>query len=339
MMVKYVAQRVVMLIGILFGVLTITFMLSRVLPSSPVEIMLGHRPTPEQVEAAKSALGLDRPLYQQYITYIREILTGDFGTSLGTGQPVLADLLARMAATFELTTLAVVLVIVIGVPLGVLSAVRRNSLFDHGARTFSVAGMALPVFLIGMLLQMLFYGTLGWLPLQARIDSEVLLDHPFARPTGLFLIDTVVDRNWIAFGSAAQHLVLPVLTLAIASLAVVARITRNTMIEALGEDHIKTVRAFGVPEHRIHFRYALKATMIPILTVIGLTYGFMLGGSVVVEFVYDWPGLGGYVVTAITNNDYPAVMGVTLFLASIYLTINLIVDLLYYAVDPRLRQS
>ena len=333
------AQRVVMLVGILFGVLTVTFALSRVLPSSPVEIMLGHRPTPEQVEAAKQALGLDRPLHEQFFTYLGDILTGDFGVSLRTGQPVLSDLADRVTATFELTTIAVVLVILLGVPLGVLSAVRRNSLVDHGARTFSIAGVALPVFLIGMLLQMLFYGSLDWFPLQSRINSEILLDYPFTKHTGFYLLDTLIAGNWLALKSAALHLALPVMTLAIASLAVVTRITRNMMIEVLGQDYIRTARAYGVPERRIHFRYALKATMVPMLTVIGLTYGFMLGGSVVVEFVFDWPGLGGYVVGAITKNDYPAVMGVTLFLATMYLTINLIIDLLYFAVDPRLRHQ
>ena len=190
-----------------------------------------------------------------------------------------------------------------------------------------------------MLLQMLFYGTLDWFPLQSRIHSEVLLDYPFERHTGLYLLDSLVAGNWIAFKSAALHLALPVMTLAIASLAVVTRITRNMMIEVLSQDYIRTARAYGVPERVINFRYALKATLVPMLTVIGLTYGFMLGGSVIVEFVFDWPGLGGYVVGAITKNDYPAVMGVTLFLATIYLSINLVIDLLYFAVDPRLRQQ
>jgi len=336
-MTRYVAQRVAMLGVILFGVMTVTFMLSRILPSSPVEVMLGHRPTPEQVEAAKKLLGLDRPLHEQFVPYLGDIATGNFGESLLTGRPVVSDIADRATATFELTTLAVLLVIFVGVPLGVLSAVNRNSVVDHATRTFSIAGVALPVFLIGMLLQMLFYGSLNWFPLQSRIDSEVLLDFPFEKHTGFYLLDTVLDGNWVALQSAALHLALPVLTLAIASLAVVTRITRNLMIEVLGQDYIRTARAYGVPERVINFRYALKATLVPMLTVIGLTYGFMLGGSVVVEFVFDWPGLGGYVVGAITKNDYPAVMGVTVFLATMYLTINLVIDLLYFAVDPRLR--
>lgn len=336
---RYVAQRLVLMVGILLGVLTITFMLSRVLPSSPVEMMLGHRPTPEQVEAAKKSLGLDRALYEQFFLYLRNAANGDLGTSLFTGRPVLDDLLSRAAATFELTTCSMLLVILIGVPLGVISAVRQNSLLDHGARTLSIAGMALPLFLIGMLLQMLFYGQLGWLPLQGRIDSIVLLDNPFNRTTGLFTLDAALSGQWTVFRDALWHLVLPVASLTLASLAVVARITRNMMVEVLGQDYIRTARAYGYASIKIYFFYALKATLIPMLTVIGLTYGFMLGGSVVIEYVFDWPGLGGYVVKAISRNDYPAVMGVTMFLSVVYLTVNLIVDLLYHAVDPRLRSS
>ena len=338
-MARYVAQRLLLMAGILLGVLVVTFALSRVLPGSPVEMMLGHRPTQEQIDQARAQLGLDRPLYEQFALYVGDVLKGDFGVSLRTGQPVLSDVVERMTATFELTTLAVLLVILIGIPLGVLSAVRQNSLLDHAARGFSVAGMALPLFLIAMLLQMAFYGGLQWLPLQGRMNSEILLDYPFERVTGLYLVDTALSGQWIAFVSALRHLVLPVLSLAIASLAVVTRITRNTMIEALGEDFIRTAKAYGLPKSAVYFRYALKATMIPMLTVIGLTYGFMLGGSIVVEYVFDWPGLGGYVVGAILRNDFPAVMGVTLFLATMYLTINLVIDLLYFVVDPRLRAS
>jgi len=336
---KYVAQRLLMMVAILFGVLVITFALSRILPGSPIEMMLGHRPTQEQIDLARAEYGLDQSIPIQFFHYVTGIAQGDFGISLRTRQPVLDDLLERMTATFELTTLAVILVIVLGIPLGVLSAVRQNTLSDHLTRSFSIAGMALPVFLIGMILQMVFYGWLRWLPLQGRMNVEVLLDFPFDRITGIYLIDTLLSGQWLAFKSAAAHLVLPVLTLSIASLSVIIRITRNTMVEVLSEDFIRTARAYGLPDRKVYFRYALKATLIPMMTIIGLTYGFMLGGSVVVEYVYDWPGLGGYVVGAITQNDFPAVMGVTLFLATIYLSINLIVDLLYFVVDPRLQVS
>jgi peptide/nickel transport system permease protein len=336
---KYVFHRLLMMVGILIGVLTITFALSRVLPGSPIEMMLGQHATPEQIRITKAEYGLDKSIPVQYYNYVKGVFQGDFGVSLRTRQPVLDDLLERVAATFELTTLAVILVIGLGIPLGVLSAVRQNTFSDHITRSFSIAGMALPIFLVGMVLQMIFYGWLKWLPLQGRMNVEVLLDYPFDRITGIYLLDTLIAGQWPALKSAMLHLALPVTTLTLASLSIVIRITRNTMVEVLSQDFIQTARAFGLSDRLIYYRYALRATLIPMMTVIGLTYGFMLGGSVVVEYIFDWPGLGGYAVGAIVKNDFPAVMGVTLFLATIYLSINLIVDLLYQVVDPRLRSA
>lgn len=338
-MAGYVAQRLVMMVGILFGVLLVTFALSRILPGSPVEMMLGAKPTQEQITEARESLGLDEPIPKQFLLYLRNAASGDFGTSLRTGQPVVSDIARRASATVELVAVSLGLSLLLGLPLGVISAVRQDSWIDHAARAVSIAGVALPAFFIGMLLQMLFYGALDWLPLQARIDAEVLLDHPFETVTGLYLVDTLLDGNWVAFRSAAAHLALPVMTMTLATIAIVTRNARAMMTDVLAEDYILTSRAYGVPARIIHYRYALKATLIPVLTVVGLTFGYMLGGSVVVEYVFDWPGLGGYVVGALINNDFPAVMGITLFLATAYLLINLAVDLAYHLVDPRLRRS
>lgn len=335
-MKQYVVQRIAQMLLILLGVLMLTFLLSRVLPGSPVEMMLGHRPSPEQIAAAKIELGLDKSMAMQFLVYLKDLAQGDLGTSLRTGQPVTSDLFNRFGATFELTTLALFNVILIGIPLGILSAVKQNTWADHLVRSTSIAGMALPVFLIAMLLQMLFYGKFQWFPLQGRIDSEVALDYPFAQHTGLYLIDSLIAGQWPAFRSTLAHLILPVTTLTMASMAVVTRITRNTMVEVLQQDHIRTLRAYGVSRQQIYYKYALKATLIPLMTVIGLAYGYMLGGSVVVEFIFDWPGMGGYVVGGITQGDFPAVMGVTLLLSVIYLSLNLTIDLLYHLVDPRL---
>jgi len=204
-------------------------------------------------------------------------------------------------------------------------------------RAGAVGGVAIPAFILAMMLQIVFYGQLNWFPIQGRIDSSILLDDPFARVTGLFLIDTLIAGEWGAFKSAVSHLILPTLTLSIVTLATVTRITRNMMVEVLGEDYIRTAFAYGIPSRKIYFSYALRATLIPMLTVIGLTYGYLLGGAVVVEFVFDWPGLGGFLVFSIVQNDFPAVLGTTLFLSGAYLSINLVVDLLYLVVDPRLR--
>jgi len=335
---RYVAHRLLMMVGILFGVLTITFALGRILPGSPVEMMLGAKPTQAQIDEARERLGLDRPLPVQFGLYLKGAVRGDFGTSLRSGRPVAREIATRAGATVELVVISLALSTIIGIPLGVIAAVRRDAAVDHLARGLSIAGVALPAFLIGMLLQMVFYGWLGWLPLQSRIAAEVLLDHPFDRVTGLYLVDTLLAGNHVAFQSALAHLALPVTTMTLATVAIVTRNARAMMVEVLGEDYVMTSRAYGMPARTIHYRYALKATLIPVLTVMGLTFGYMLGGSVVVEFVFDWPGLGGYVVGSLINNDFPAVMGITLFLATAYLVINLVVDLAYHLVDPRLRR-
>ncbi len=338
-MTRYVVQRLILMVGTLIGVLTVTFVLTHILPGSPVEMMLGHRPTPDQIAAAKHQLGLDLPLWEQYLRFLSEIGRGHFGNSYLTSQPVIQDIGQRLMATVELTTLAMICIILVGVPIGVLSAVKANSPIDHFVRSLPVAGVALPGFMLGMLLQMAFYGWLGWLPLQGRMTSTVLLDHSFPTVTGLYLIDSLLAHDGVAFRDAAAHIVLPLVTLSLANLPLVARTTRNLMVEALTEDYVRTAFAYGLPRRDVYFRYALKATLIPLLTVIGLTYGYLLGGAVVAEYVFDWPGIGSYVVRAITQSDYPAAVGVTMFLAAAYLTINLIVDLLYFLVDPRLHRA
>jgi peptide/nickel transport system permease protein len=338
-MTRYIVQRFILLVGTLIGVLTVTFVLTHILPGSPVEVMLGHRPTQEQIAAATHRLGLDLPLWRQYLRFMAEITEGQFGTSFLTSQPVLQDIGQRLMATVELTSLAVVAIVVIGIPIGVVSAVKANSPLDHVVRSLTVAGVALPGFMLAMLLQMAFYGKLGLLPLQGRMTSTILLDHHFPVVTGLFLVDTMLAGDTVAFRDALSHILLPLATLTFANLPLVARTTRNLMVEVLSEDYVRTAFAYGLKQRVVYFRYALKATLIPLLTVIGLTYGYLLGGAVVAEYVFDWPGIGGYVVRAIVQSDYPAAIGVTVFLAAAYLTINLVIDLLYYVVDPRLRRS
>ena len=338
-MIRSILQRLALMGLILTGVITVTFVLSRVLPGSPVEMMLGAKPTPEQIAQAEEELGLNKPLAQQYFIFLGGAVRGDFGRSLITGQAVTDDVFLRATATLELVTLALLLALFLGLPLGVQAAVKKETAVDHTVGMGAVAAVAVPVFFLGLLLQMFFAGKLGLLPLQGRIDSGVLLDHAFPRVTGFYLVDTLLAGEVGAFASAVRHLILPVLTLSLASMATIVRVTRSMMIEAMQEDYIATVRAYGVPQKHIHYRYALKATLIPLLTVVGLTYGFMLGGSIIVEYVFDWPGVGGYMVQALLNNDFPAVMGVTFFIAFAYLLINLLIDLLYQALDPRLRRS
>jgi peptide/nickel transport system permease protein len=336
---RFLLQRLLLMALILVGVVTVTFFLSRVLPGSPVELMLGAKPTAEQIAQAEEELGLNKPLLQQYFIFLGNAAQGDLGQSLLTGQSVSSDIFLRATATIELVTLSILIALLAGVPLGVYAGVHKQTWVDYNIRMGSVAALAIPVFFLGLLLQMIFAGGLQWFPLQGRISAEVLLENSFPRRTGFYLLDTLIAGEWGALASSIRHLILPVLTLSLASIATVVRITRSMMIEVLQQDFVTTSRAYGLPENKIRFYYALRATLIPLLTIIGLTYGFMLGGSILVEYVFDWPGLGGYLVQALLQNDFPAVIGVTLFLATAYLTINLIIDLSYTLLDPRLRVS
>ncbi|MBT9458143.1 MAG: ABC transporter permease [Burkholderiaceae bacterium] len=335
-MLVYLARRTAALIAIVLGVMALVFLLSRTLPSSPVEMMLGAKPTAQQIAQARVELGLDRPLVEQFARFALRAAQGDLGISLRTGQPVVTEILSRFAATAELVTLALLLAVLVGVPMGVWAAARRGRAFDQASRAVSVSLVAVPVFFLGILLQLVLYGQLQWLPLQGRIDSDLMLDHPFASVTGFYLLDTLLAGDLAALRSAASHLLMPVITLAAASLAIIMRTARNVMAEVLQTDHVRTARAYGMRPGRLLFGFALRAAMLPLLTVIGLTYGFMLGGSVIVEYVFDWPGIGGYIVESVVTNDFPAVIGVTLLVSSVYLLINLVIDVLYFAMDPRL---
>lgn len=337
-MIKEILQRICLMCFILFGVLSVTFFISRCLPSSPVELMLGSKPNAQQIAEAEQALGLDKPLFEQYLIYIQNAIKGDFGNSLITKQPVIKDIFLRATATFELVTLSLIISLSIGIPCGINSAIKKEKLFDHSCRILAVSGVAIPIFFLGLALQIIFAGHLDLLPLQGRINDIILLDHPFKSITGLYLIDSLINGNIDAFISSLRHLILPVLTLSFASIATIIRISRSLMIEALNQDYVQSMKAYGVNDRKINYIYAFKATLIPLLTVIGLTYGFMLGGSIIVEYVFDWPGVGGYMVQALLNNDFNAVMGVTFFIAFSYLLINLIVDLSYQFLDPRLKK-
>ncbi|MEM7291840.1 MAG: ABC transporter permease [Pseudomonadota bacterium] len=335
---RYFVVRIMSMLGILSGVVFLTFAISRLLPSSPVEALLGGRPTPELIAAKKAELGLDEGLLTQFFIYIKSLFSGDFGDSLLTGQSVLLDLIERLPVTLELVTLAIAVSLVVGIPLGVLAALRANKFTDSLIRLGSVAGIAAPVFFLSVLLQMLFYSHWRLLPLQGRIDSELELDYPFDVVTGFYLIDPLLQGNWIAWWDALQHLILPVLALGIGTAPIFVRLTRNLLIDSLGSEHVKTFQAYRLRKRDLYGRYALRPALIPVLTFAGLVYGYMIGNSVFVEFIFDLPGLGGYVVDALVANDFNAVMGVTLVLSAIYLMVNLLIDVTYYALDPRLRR-
>ncbi|KTT26026.1 peptide ABC transporter permease [Pseudomonas oryzihabitans] len=318
---------------VVIGVSLITFVISHLIPGDPARLIAGERASDAIVANIRHQLGLDLPLYQQYFRYMNDLLHGDLGQSIRTHRPVLEDLRTFFPATLELALVALLLSILIGVPLGVLSAVYNNRWIDHISRTLAVAGISTPAFWLGLGLIVLFYGHLGWLPGGGRLAQGMT---PPPTITGFYLIDTLLAGDLPGFVSAAKHLVLPAVTLAFVNLGVITRQIRGAMLEQLGEDYIRTARAYGLSQATVVLRHALPNALIPSITVIGLALGDLLYGAVLTETVFAWPGMGAYVVKSIQALDFPAVMGFAIVVSFIYVLLNRFIDLLYQLVDPRI---
>ncbi len=336
-MMVYIARRLLLLPLVIVGITLATFMVARVLPADPAALWVGPRARAEQIESARQALGLNEPLYRQYTVYLGRLLTGDWGRSLRTRRPVSEDVRRFLAASLELVIISTVFALAVGIPLGITSAVRKDSWIDHITRLVAISGVSMPIFWLGLLMQLVFARGLGILPLSGRLSSHTLIMSPVTTYTGLYTIDTLLTGNFSSFLEALRHLVLPAFTLGYASLALFARMTRSSMVEVLSQEYIRTARAMGFSERVINYRYALKNALIPVLTIAGLSLGYLIAGTFLVEVIFDWPGLGLYVVNAIMAVDYPAVMGVTIISAVTYVLINLCVDLGQGLLDPRIR--
>ncbi len=336
-MSRFVLRRVAGSALVLLGVSAITFFLARVIPSNAAALYIGPRARPDDIARVTQELGLDRPLPVQYLTYMRDVLSGDWGTSIGTKRPVIEEILGRLPATLELIAAAMLIAIPLGIALGVLSARWQGRVPDVLVRIVSIAGVSLPAFFLALVLQIIFFRLLDVLPLAGRSSTELRFSDPIDPVTGFLVLDTILAGNLTALGDALAHLVLPALTLAAYPLGLIARMTRSAMLETLGQDHIRTARAYGLPSGLINYRLALRNAILPVLTVIGLTLAYALTGSFFVEVVFNWPGLGTFAVRALLNVDYPAVMGIALFGAVGYVAINLLVDLGQAWLDPRIR--
>jgi peptide/nickel transport system permease protein len=319
----------------LFGLCCITFAISHVMPGDPARLAAGPDANEAMVETIRVKYGLDRPLGAQFVRYLGGLAAGDLGQSLRSRNAVLDDLVRYFPNTFELVMLALLLAVAVGVPLGMLSAVYRDTWVDHWARVVSVSGVALPAFWLGLMLQLLLALHLGLLPLGGRL---ALTATPPAPITHLLLVDALLRGEWRTLADAAAHAVLPVVTLCFPALASIMRINRAEMLETLQQDYITTARAQGFSGFRVVTRYALRNAMIPTLTMIGLRYGWMLGGTVLVETVFDWPGIGLYAVNAAVSSDFQPIMGVTLLIGLNFMLANLLVDLAYGWLDPRIRR-
>lgn len=334
-MARYILKRLLLLIPVLLGVLIVVFIVLRVFTNDPAAMMLGQHATAAQVEALRHQLGLDQPLYVQFGTYLWQILHGDFGRSLMTKTPVIQEIAARFPATIELALVAIVLATFFGLIMGVVAAVKQNSFWDYFTMLGALVGVSMPIFWLGLLLIILFSVIMGVLPPAGRIDIGLEPVHI----TGLYLLDSLMTGNWAAFQSAFKHLILPAVALASYSTAIIARMTRSTMLEVIRQDYIRTARAKGLPERVVVYKHALRNAMIPVITVIGLQMGALLGGAVLTETVFSWPGLGSRLVDAILAADYPMVQGTVIIIATVFVVVNLIVDIIYAFLDPRIHYS
>jgi len=335
-LLSYLLRRLVGFAAVLIGVSIITFGLSHLVPTDPAVVALGDHATDEQIDAFREKYGLNKPVPEQYRIYVTTLLHGDLGISLRTRRPVADDLHDFFPATFELSLTALILSILIGIPAGVVSATARNRLPDHVVRIVSLIGGSVPIFWLGLILIGFFYGRLGWLPGGARIDKFI---PPPPMVTGLFTVDSLLAGNSEAFWSSVHHLLLPALALGYFSTAIIARMMRSSMLEVLPQMYVLAARAKGLRQRRVVWRHAARNALIPAVTTIGVTFGSLLSGAVLTETIFSWPGLGRYATSSAINLDFPAVMGVTLLAALVYTATNLIVDVGYQWLDPRIRHG
>ncbi len=333
-MLVYILKRLAWMVFVLFGVMTIVFFISHVIPADPVAAILGGQAPPELIEKVRAKWNLDKPLYDQYIIYLWRLLHGDLGISISTGRPVSKDLIQFFPATLELATVATLLSVIFGVITGILSAVKSGRSADHLSRIFALSGISMPVFWLGLLMLLLFYYLLGWLPGPGQLPYY--MPRP-PRVTGMITIDSLIAGRFDAFISALRHLVMPSLVLSFFGIAAISRITRSSMLDVLREEYINTARAKGLREMIVVLKHALKNAMLPVSTIIGITYGRLLEGSVITETIFAWPGLGRYATNAFLAIDFPAVIGSTILIALLYALTNLVVDISYAYLNPKIR--
>ncbi|MEL6234878.1 MAG: ABC transporter permease [Pseudomonadota bacterium] len=325
-----IANRLIWFLPTVLGLMVITFTISHIIPADPVAFFAGENATPEQIAELRARYGFDQPVHVQLWNYFIGVMQGDFGVSLYTQRPIVDDLLSRLPATMELTIVAVLVSAILGIPLGVISAVYRNTPVDHVLRILTVSGLAFASFWLAILFQLLFAMELGLTPLQGRIDGwgpDTI--------TGFFLIDSALTSDWTSFWSAASHMILPVATLAFPAMATIVRFTRAGVLDAINSNYVLYEQAMGIPRRIIIWKYVLRNALIGTVTQIGLIFGILIAGAVVVEAVFDWPGLGLYAVQSILNSDYNAIMGFTLITGVIFILVNLLVDIVHGMIDPR----
>jgi len=318
---------------VLLGVSIVVFFMVRAIPGDPAQLLLGQQATQEQVQQVRQNMGLDKPVIVQYGIFLVDALRGDLGDSIVTGRPVTTELLARFPATLELTSFAMLVAILVGVPVGVISAVKQYSWLDKFTSVLALTGISMPIFWLAMILIVIFFVNLGWLPFPGRLSTG----YAVTSITGLVLVDSLLTLNFPAFWDGLKHLILPAIALGTIPMAVVMRMTRSSMLEVMGEDYVRTARAKGVVPWRVIFKHALRNAMLPTVTVIGLQAGLLMGGAVITETIFSWPGVGQIAYDSVNRRDYAMIQGVVLYGATLFVLVNLFVDVLYAILDPRVR--
>ena len=332
-MVTYIIRRLLMLIPVLIGMTLITFSIVHLIPGNPAQVILGETATGEAIANLEETMGLNEPYFVQYWNYLLDLLQGDLGTSLRSKAEISSEILPYIAATFELTFFAMLFAIIVGVNAGIISAWKQNSWFDFLAMLFALVGVSMPVFWLALMEQWIFAQELGWLPAYGRQDSR----DPIAAITHLYVLDSLIHLDFARAFTILKHLILPSIALGTIPMAIIARMTRSSMLEVMNSDYIRTVRAKGSGQFLVIYKHALKNAMIPVVTVIGLQTGVLLGGAILTETIFSWPGVGRYVYEAINYRDYPVIQSGILVIAFIFVMINLFVDILYKKLDPRIK--
>jgi len=329
----YITKRLLQLIPVILGVTIIAFSLIHIAPGDPARTMLGQHATQKEINEIREKYGLDEPLYVQYGIWLGGVIRGDLGRSIITNDLVVIEIGERFPNTIELAIAAMLFAIIIGGLAGVISASKQYSITDYTVMGVALFGISMPVFWLGIMLMMIFGVFLGWLPIGGRIDLLI----PYQSVTGFMVIDSIITGNFTALGSILKHLILPAVALGTIPMAIIARVTRSSMLEVLRQDFIRTERAKGLSERAVIFKHALRNAMVPVVTVIGLNFGLLLAGAILTETVFSWPGLGRLVVEAVYERDYPLVVGCILFFAIVFVVVNLITDILYTYIDPRIK--
>jgi peptide/nickel transport system permease protein len=331
-MTGFIIRRMLVVIPTLLGVTVIIFLMLSITPGDPAELLLGERATPEALEAMRDYLGLKKPLHVQYWMFLRRVVRFDLGETIWTREKVINEIMERFPATIELALAAMLISSILGIALGIISATKQYSWFDYGSMLGSLVGVSMPVFWLGLILMLLFSLTLGWFPMSGRLSVDVEL--PVI--TNFCILDALLAGDWIGLKDALMHLALPAMALSTIPLAIIARMTRSSMLEVLRQDYIKTARAKGLSEVKIVLKHALRNGLIPVVTVVGLQFGILMGGAILTETVFAWPGIGKWLYEGVVKRDYMVIQGGTLLVATTFVIVNLVVDILYAVINPRI---